>query len=101
MIAHAVAVFDGSGEDVGDGLDAAVRVPGKSGEVVLGNVVAEIVEEQERVEVVGVAEAEGAAQMHSGTFERGLGLDEALDGANGHWDLRVLTTIKRRWLKQV
>ncbi len=94
VVAHAVAVFDGSGQDVGDGLDAAMRMPGKSGEIILGNIVAEIVEEQERIEVVGVAEAEGAAQMHSGAFERGLGLDEALDGSNGHWDLRILTAIE-------
>ena len=52
VVAHAVAVLDGSGEDVGDGLDAAVRMPGKSGKVVLGNVVAEIVEQQEGIEVM-------------------------------------------------
>ena len=89
VVAHAVAVFDGAGENVSDGLDAAMRMPGKSGEIVLGNVVAEIVEQQERIELVRVAEAEGAAQMDSRTFECGLGLDEALDGSNGHLVLRV------------
>jgi hypothetical protein len=84
LVAHAVAVLDGSGQHVGDGLDAAVRVPGKAGQVILGNVVAEIVEQQERIEIGGVAEAECAAQMHSRAFERGLGLDEAFDGSNGH-----------------
>ena len=88
-VPHAVAVFDGSGEDVGDGLDAAVRMPGKSGKIVLGNVVAEIVEEQEGIEVMRVAETESAAEMDSGAFERGFGLDEALDGAYGHGDLRL------------
>ncbi len=57
-VAHAVAVLDGAGQHVGDGLDAAMRMPGKAGEVILGNVVAEIVEEQEGIEVGGVAEAE-------------------------------------------
>src|SRR5271169_6742211 len=84
VVAHAVSVFDGSGEDVCDRLDAAMRMPGKAGEVILGNVVAKIVEQEERIELMRVAEAEGTAQMHSGTFERGLGLDEALDGSNGH-----------------
>src|SRR4029077_1664027 len=32
-VAEAVAVFDGAGEHVGDGFDAAVRMPGKTGEV--------------------------------------------------------------------
>ena len=83
-VAHAVAVLHGSGEDVGDGLDAAMRMPGKAGEIVLGNVVAEVVEQQEGIEVGRVAEAEGAAQMDARAFERGLGLDEAFDGSNGH-----------------
>ncbi len=99
VVAHAVAVLDGSGEHVGDGLDAAMRMPGKSGEIVLGDVIAKIVEQEERIEVVGVAEAEGAAQMHAGAFERGLGLDQALYGTNGHdglWD-RVSRGSRARW----
>ncbi len=75
VVAHAVAVFDGAGENVGDGLDAAMRVPGKAVEVVLRDVVAEVVEQEERIEVVGVAEAEGAAEMDSGAFEGRLGFD--------------------------
>jgi hypothetical protein len=89
VVAHAVAVLNGSGEYIGDGLDTAVRVPGKSGEVVFGDIVSEIVQEQEGIEVVGVAEAEGAAEMHSRTFEGRLGLDKALNGSNGHGCLRV------------
>jgi len=30
LFAERVAVLDGAGEDVGDGLDAAMRVPGES-----------------------------------------------------------------------
>ena len=59
-VAEAVAVLDRAGQHVGDGLDAAVRMPREAGPVVLGPVVAEIVEQQERVELAGVAEAEGA-----------------------------------------
>ena len=48
MIAQAVGVLDGAGQNVGDGLDATVRVPGKAGQIILWNVIAEIVQQQER-----------------------------------------------------
>jgi hypothetical protein len=54
-------------------------VPRKAGEVVGGAVVAEVVQQQERVVVAGVAEAEGAAKLDAGAFDRGGGLDNALD----------------------
>src|SRR5271156_3248955 len=88
FVTHAVAVVDGTGEDVGDGLDAAVGMPGEAGEIVLGHVVAEVVEEEERIEVGSVAEAEGAAEMDPGAFESGLGADEFFYGTDGHESLR-------------
>ena len=98
VVAHAVAVLDGSGEHVGDGLDAAMRMPGKSGEIVFGNVVAEVVEQEEGIEVGGVAETEGAAQMHARAFEGGLGLDEALHRSNRH---ESLLEDSRHWMREV
>ena len=83
-VPHAVAVLDRAGEDVGDRLDPAVRMPGEAGQVVLGAFVAEVVEEEERVEVGGRAEAERPAQVHARAFEGGLCLDEALDGSDRH-----------------
>src|SRR5579863_2737607 len=83
-VAQAVAMLDGAGEHVGDGLDAAVRMPGEPLEVVLGPVVAEVVEEQERIEVLGVAEAESAAQADAGALHGRGGAREVLDGADGH-----------------
>jgi hypothetical protein len=50
-VPHAVAVLHGPGQHVGDGLDAAVRMPGKPRQIVLRAVVAKIVEQQERIEV--------------------------------------------------
>src|ERR1700757_2813793 len=88
VIAHAVAVFDRSGKYVGDGFYASMGVPGKSGQIVLGNVVAEVVEQEERIEVVGVAETKSPAEMHPGAFQCWLGLNEPLDGSNRHWDLQ-------------
>src|SRR5882762_1876393 len=75
---HAVAVLDGPGKRVGDGLDAAVRMPRKARQIIFGNIVAEIVEEKKRVEVRGVAEAERSAQMYARAFHRRLGFDEPL-----------------------
>ena len=83
-VAHAVAVLDGAGEDVGDGFDAAMRMPREAGQVIGRDVVAEVIEQEEGVEVGRVAESERAAQMHAGAFEGGLGLDQALDGSDGH-----------------
>ena len=57
---------------------------GKPGEVVVGAVVAEIVEQQERVELAGVAEAEGATQLHAGPFHGRLGFDDPLYRPNRH-----------------
>ena len=84
VVAHAVAMFDGAGEDVSDGLDAAVRVPREARQIILRDVVAEIVEQEERVEIGGVAEAERAAQMYARAFEGRLGFDEPLNGSDGH-----------------
>ena len=60
-IAETVTVLDGTVEHVRDRLDAAVRMPRKAGEIIGRPVVAEIVEQQERIGLGGVAEAEGAA----------------------------------------
>jgi hypothetical protein len=38
-------MLDGSREDIGNGLDPAVRMPGKTSQVIFGYVVAKIVEE--------------------------------------------------------
>jgi hypothetical protein len=83
-IAHAVSVLDGSSEHIGDGLDATMRVPWKALEIILGNVIAKVVEEKKGIEFSRVAEAEGTAKMYTGAFESRLGLDEAFNGSNGH-----------------
>jgi hypothetical protein len=89
-IAQAVAVFNGAAQDISDGLDAAMGMPGKAGEIIARPVVAEIVEQQERIGLLGVAETEGAAQFHAGAFDGGRRLRDALDGTDGHeaWTFR-------------
>ena len=60
-VSQAVAVLHLSRQDVGDGLDAAVGMPGEAGQVVLRVVVAEVVQEEEGVEVGCIAKPERAA----------------------------------------
>ena len=84
LVAQAVGVVDRAGQHVGDGLDAAVRVPRKARLVVGRPVVAEVVQQQERVVLAGIAEAERAAQMDAGTFHGRLRLDDALDRTDRH-----------------
>ena len=44
-------------------------------------------EQKERIEVFGIAETEGTAQMNAGAFRGGFGLDHALDGSYRHLPL--------------
>ena len=76
FVAEAVAVLDRTGEHVGDGLDAAMRMPGKSRKVIFRILVAEIVQQQKRIEILGFAETEGALQLYAGAFESGLRLND-------------------------
>ena len=50
-VAEAVAVLDGPGQHIGNGLDAAMRMPRETGPIIVRPVVAEIVEQQERIEL--------------------------------------------------
>ena len=71
-------------QHIGDGLDAAMRMPGKALQILLGIVIAEVVHHQERVEHVGVAEAEHAVEMDAGTLHGGGGAGLELDGTDRH-----------------
>ncbi len=67
-VAKTVAVIDSAGEHVRDRLDSAVRMPRKTGEIVVGPVVAKVVEQQEGIEFRRLAEAERAPQLDAGAF---------------------------------
>src|SRR5437016_4631022 len=68
-ISHAIAVLHGSREDVRNGLDPAVRMPRKTRQILLRNVVAKVVQEEKRVEIRSVAETERTPQVHSRPLE--------------------------------
>ena len=83
-IAEAVAVLDGAGQHISNGLDAAMRMPRKAGAIIVGPVIAEIVEQKERIEFGRVAEAEGAVELDAGALDDGLRRHDAFHRPDGH-----------------
>ena len=71
-------------EHIGYGLDATMRMPGKSGPVAGRIVVAEIVEQQERIALRRIAESEDAVQVHARPFRGRHGAAFALHGSERH-----------------
>jgi len=69
VVADAVAVLDGSRENVRNRLDAAVRMPREARQIILGNVVAEIVQQEKRVEIGRVVKAKRTAQVNTRAFD--------------------------------
>src|SRR5258705_3314127 len=61
-----------------------MRMPWKSREVVLRDIVAEIIEQEKRIVVGRVPKAEGATQVHARAFERRLARDQFLDRPDRH-----------------
>jgi hypothetical protein len=61
-----------------------VGVPRKAGEIILRDVVAKIVEQKEGIELAGVTETKGAAEVNSCALRRGFAADEPLYRSNGH-----------------
>src|SRR4249920_1838544 len=61
-----------------------MRVPRKSREVVLRVVIAKVIEEQKRIVVLRVAEAERAAKLDACAFHRRTGLNDAFHSTDGH-----------------
>jgi len=84
LVPQAVAMGDRPLEHVGDGLDAAMRMPGKAREIVLGALVAEIVEQQKRIELGGIAESEGTPELDPRSLHRGPGFGDSLNRTYRH-----------------
>ena len=83
-VAKRIAMFDIALQDIGDGLDATMRVPGKAFQIFRRVVIPEIVHHQERIERIGIAEAKNAVEMNAGPLHRRAGLALHLDGAYRH-----------------
>jgi len=79
FVTQAISVLDRACEHVSDRLDAAMRMPRESRDVVLGIVVTEIIEQKEGIELLGFAETKGSLKLYAGTLNGGRGLDDLLD----------------------
>ena len=77
-------MLHGAGEHIGDSFDAAVRVPRESRQIIGGPIITKIVEQQKRIGLPRIAEAEGAPQLDAGALDGGLRLHNAFDGTDGH-----------------
>src|SRR5262245_54468265 len=95
-VAEAVTVRHLAREHVGDRLDAAVRMPRKAGDVVVRVVVAKIVEQQEWIELGGVAEAERALQPDARALERRRRSRDLFDRSYRHYATTVFRAGTRR-----
>src|SRR5215467_14485875 len=80
LVAQAVAVIHSAGQHIRDGLDAPMGVPGKSGAVVLGTIVAEVIQQEEWVEIARIAESKGSVEFHPRSLNGGRGFYDPL-----HW----------------
>ena len=97
LVAETIAMIDSAGQNIGDGLDSPVGMPGEAGAVVVRVFVAEIVEEQKRVEVARLTKPEGAAQMHASPFNGGLRFDNPFYGSNGHGICLSVSGFQRKY----
>src|SRR5580704_15901352 len=79
-VAEAVAMLDRARKHIGNRFDAPMRMPGKSREVVCRLVVAEIVQQEKRIEVLGFTEPKSALQLYASTFKGRFGLNNLF-----HW----------------
>jgi hypothetical protein len=79
VVSQAVAVLDRPRQHVGDGFDSAVRMPGKSGQVIRRILVAEIVKQQKWIEIFRFAEAKGALEFNPGALDGGFRLNDLSD----------------------
>ena len=79
LVSKAVAVGHVAFQNIGDRLDAAVRVPGKAFEVSRGIGVAEIIEQQKRIEERDLAVSEDSPEMNPRSFESGLAFENLPD----------------------
>ncbi len=81
FVAQAVTVFDGASKNVGDGFNSPMGMPRESCLVVVRVVVAEIVQEQKGIEILGFAKPEGTLQLYAAALDGGLRLNDLLHGA--------------------
>ena len=78
-ISNAVTMLHGSGKDVRDGLDSAMGMPGETGPIVVGILIAKIVQKKERIEFLGLTKPKRSSELDSRTFCGRFCLDNLFD----------------------
>src|SRR5262245_16621747 len=81
-VAQPVAVLNCARQYIRDCFDAAMPMPGETGEIVAGPVMPEVIVKGEWICFLGVAETKCATQPDASTFNSGLRLHDALNGAD-------------------
>ncbi len=89
-VADVILMAHGAGQHVGHGLEAPVRMIGEAGEVVVGPVRLELVEQEERVEMIEILGADHARETHAGAVGRRLPSDDLADTPLTHRRLPYL-----------
>jgi hypothetical protein len=56
-----------------------MRMPGKSSQVIVWIVIPEVVQQQERIEILCLSESKRALKLYPRAFYRGLGLTDLFD----------------------
>src|SRR5580692_12358936 len=84
LVAQAVAMLHFAGQHISNGLDPPVWMPRETGQVVGRILVAEIVQQEERVKVFRFAETEGALQFDARTLDGWGGFNDLFDGPKRH-----------------
>jgi hypothetical protein len=72
-ISQTVAVVNRACEDVRNGLDSPMWMPGETGKKVFGIFISEVVEQQERIELGSLTETKRPTQFYACAFNCWLG----------------------------
>src|SRR6266496_2805352 len=86
LVAQAAPVLDRSRHNIGDRLNPAVGMPWKYRQVVIGILVAEIVEQQKWIELIGLPEAKRTTDLYAGAFQRRFGFNNSFYRSERHND---------------
>ncbi len=60
-------------QHIGDGFDAAMRVPGETVDVIGWIFVPKVIKQQKRVQLTWIVKTKSAMQFYTGTLQRGTG----------------------------
>ncbi len=86
-------MFDRAVQNIGDRLDPSVGVPWKPAQEIFGAFVAEIVQQKERIQHIGVLKAKGSVQFYAGALHRGNGFRGSGNRSDRH--MRFLSLLSK------